>query len=1278
MLCVVALLLSTPWGSHLTIILLNKSTAFSMEYQEGILLENIKLSYLSLNEEQLSIDAKGIVLKLNPKCLWQQKLCLDELAMQSFTVKSAQTSEQDENKLDNAGVDVSVEKFVFPFAIKADKLFVKKLLVKVDGITITGNNITSKALLDNSSLALFTPNINVLSLTLSDSAPENSSTNIINAKGSIDNNTLWPMASLPTISLPIDLLIDNAQVRQFILQPVNDLPQQQLNNSHFTLTWQTTELSIKHFETEHAVYGNASLQGTANFIAPYTLNVTTLSTLKNIELFSLFDGTKQDVQLNGDLSALTFTSQLTGDIELTAKGTIDLTKKALPFSSNIILSKHPELERFLPTNTPVKASITANGDVNKQEFVINSVLSAYGYQDAELSLQASHQGNNLTLDNFTFNDKQTKSELRLQGEVNYSDELSWRLTLASFGFTLPAMQSQYANINGRLSGNIDITGENNSHKWSLQLKKSAIEGIINNIPVSAVGDIELDNIQLSNLQLDSFQLDNLKLNNVQLDNLKLNNIEGISQWQLKPSHLTLTAGDARLEINGFTDQNWHVSGELSVPALAQLITDSRGELSSTFTITGAITQPNLTFNNHLSHLYWQNIASPDVRLQGNYQPLQSHKLDLSLTSDEITWQNLVLSSFSAQLKGDVEQQNIKVNWLGDLAVNLSLTGTWLAKAKQWQSTLTKSDISFKGKPWQVDKNVEINYHQATNSLWIEQHCWQGKSIHLCSDTDITIANSGEIALLADIELKDVGDLFIPDDFKVTAKLHNKISLKWLPSQPINWSVATALSAGNIKLLKAKNLKEQPLTIAWQKGDAAFHLNNKVLTSHFLITPQILPAQQTQAKSALVDINTKIDFANDNRLSGKILIDDLNLFLLKANLSEVSQLNGLLNSNVNLSGSLSSPNFNGNMAITNTAVSFVRSQNALDNVAINLELLGKNAKLVGQGLINNDLVKITGELDWHQQFSALFNLNAEHLNLSHPPHISAVLAPNITLELTKQLLTLTGDINIKQGSLTINKLPAGSVSLSNDVIIVNDNGEEIDKTTRFAIATDLKVNIDDNVNISGYGFNGILGGKLLVKQQPHQDVQLFGNLLIVDGLYKAYGQRLAVSNGRASFNGPVENPSIDLRAIRYLPKENITAGIEIFGPANTLSVNLFSTPTKPKSEILSYIVRGRGLDTKTSSNGSLGFTLGATLANSSGILEQIEKLPFINNLEIEGDEQQASIAGYIGDNIYLKYGFGVAEPINELTVRFYLLNRLWLEAVSGLEQSADLYFSFDID
>jgi translocation and assembly module TamB len=116
----------------------------------------------------------------------------------------------------------------------------------------------------------------------------------------------------------------------------------------------------------------------------------------------------------------------------------------------------------------------------------------------------------------------------------------------------------------------------------------------------------------------------------------------------------------------------------------------------------------------------------------------------------------------------------------------------------------------------------------------------------------------------------------------------------------------------------------------------------------------------------------------------------------------------------------------------------------------------------------------------------------------------------------------------------------------------------------------------------------------------------------------------------------------------------------------------------QSEALSYLVRGRGLDAKTNnSNAAIGVALGTAITNFSGVLTQIEKLPLLNKLEIDGDDEQASIAGYLGDQVYVKYGVGVTEPIKELTVRFYIYSRLWVEAVSGLENSANIYYSFDV-
>ena len=42
--------------------------------------------------------------------------------------------------------------------------------------------------------------------------------------------------------------------------------------------------------------------------------------------------------------------------------------------------------------------------------------------------------------------------------------------------------------------------------------------------------------------------------------------------------------------------------------------------------------------------------------------------------------------------------------------------------------------------------------------------------------------------------------------------------------------------------------------------------------------------------------------------------------------------------------------------------------------------------------------------------------------------------------------------------------------------------------------------------------------------------------VPDGSYRAYGQKLTLQKGLLSFNGPVENPLVELRAVRVNNKE----------------------------------------------------------------------------------------------------------------------------------------------
>ena len=92
--------------------------------------------------------------------------------------------------------------------------------------------------------------------------------------------------------------------------------------------------------------------------------------------------------------------------------------------------------------------------------------------------------------------------------------------------------------------------------------------------------------------------------------------------------------------------------------------------------------------------------------------------------------------------------------------------------------------------------------------------------------------------------------------------------------------------------------------------------------------------------------------------------------------------------------------------------------------------------------------------------------------------------------------------------------------------------------------------------------------------------------------------------------------------------------------------------------------------------------GATALNQSGVLAPLNSIPGLSGVSLgaEGsdDETAATISAYVGSRLYLSYGVGIYEPINALTARLYLRSRLWLEVVSRLENSFDLYYRFDID
>ena len=211
----------------------------------------------------------------------------------------------------------------------------------------------------------------------------------------------------------------------------------------------------------------------------------------------------------------------------------------------------------------------------------------------------------------------------------------------------------------------------------------------------------------------------------------------------------------------------------------------------------------------------------------------------------------------------------------------------------------------------------------------------------------------------------------------------------------------------------------------------------------------------------------------------------------------------------------------------------------------------------------------------------------------------------------------------------------------------------------------------------------LGGELRLQQRPGQPLQLFGSLRIVDGYVSAYKQKLQIQHGTFSFSGRPDNPSINLRAVRNISGSNVVVGMRIQGTYEALSMEVFSDPAMSEGETMSYLVRGRGLDSSAGEDGTaLALSVAGGVINRSTLVSELNRIPGINNVSFgadgSNDDTAATVSGFIGDRIYLSYGIGIYEPINVLVARLYLRTRLWLEVVSRLENSVDLYYAFDID
>ena len=109
----------------------------------------------------------------------------------------------------------------------------------------------------------------------------------------------------------------------------------------------------------------------------------------------------------------------------------------------------------------------------------------------------------------------------------------------------------------------------------------------------------------------------------------------------------------------------------------------------------------------------------------------------------------------------------------------------------------------------------------------------------------------------------------------------------------------------------------------------------------------------------------------------------------------------------------------------------------------------------------------------------------------------------------------------------------------------------------------------------------------------------GTVSLEDGTFAAFGQKLTIRDGTLTFTGPVDDPLVDVTAVRVIDTLDgtVTAGISVRGRAQNLTTTVFAEPAMAEADALSYLVIGRPLNEATEAQG--GDLSGAALSLGAG-------------------------------------------------------------------------------
>ncbi|MCR3755674.1 MAG: translocation and assembly module subunit TamB [Sodalis sp. Psp] len=1232
----------------------------------GLEIASVSGDWRDLTIKQLRYQIPGITvvsgelhLVLDFSCLRHLRLCVHDLTLEDVNIR-VQTAELKPlaPKVDEQDKDGSIISTPYPLIMRC--LALNNVQVKVDDTAASLNKFNTNFTFQDNNLIVAQTRISGLLVALSKmtaavAEQENSNEAIklhtrLPKQKWTDVGVTWEairaypslvetlskllaqplLPPLPSLTLPLNLALLELEGEDLCLSGDINLVitylcmQVSIHNQHVE-----TQLNINSPQGLFHAFGSAKLSGQR----PVSMTVNTtlnIDPLKGEKIKFTIDGNLRD-ELHADLN-------LSGPLNAQLDMKIHVAQAGLLLS----LALDSQVLQWPLTGAPqyqIKdVSLRLDGEARDYRLTLKAKLNGKNIPQTDIQLDAKGNTKGFTLSRLRLAALQGSTDL--SAVVDWQSAINWRSQLSFSGINTAY---QWPDWPARLDGKITVHGSLHDGNWQLRVPELNLKG----------------NIQQNTLIARGSSISG----------------DGNGQWQVP--QLLLVLGRNQLTLKGEVKQQFVLDATLNAPALNGISPELSGQVQGDIKLRGDFHAPQLLVDFNAHGLRWGGLTIHRVELKGDIRSSDIIRGDVQLRLDKLHQGALSISQLTIATTGDEKQHQLKLAMRGDpVGGQLQINGRFDRQQQRWQGTLSRTSFDTPVGEWRLMPVMTLDYQAETQKFFIDPHCWQNPNAQICVPKNIEAGASGQASLrLNRFDIEMLKSL-LPEDIQAVGIFTGRADIRWTAGSGLPQGKISLVGNKGVKVSQTVQSKTPPLFFETLTFNLV--LNKGVVSFDWLI--KIADNGRFNGQVQVVDLQ------NRRNLSGNVNINGLSLALLNPLMSRGKSVDGVVNAVLNLGGNVQQPQLHGQLKLEHLMIKGNFMPFVMTDSRLALSFSGTNSTL--QGLIStpHGQVTLTGSADWScmEAWRAHINAKGNQVRITVPPMVQLIISPDIVFKATPELFALNGKIDIPWASIEIKELPQSVVSVSSDEVLLDNNLQPMSdstKGTEISINSDLLLHFGNDVHINAFGLKAKLKGDLKVEQDK-QKLELNGQITIPSGHFYAYGQNLIINQGQMLFSGPIDQPYLNIEAIRNpdFTEDNVTAGIRLTGLADQPKIEVFSNPLKSQQEALSYLLRGQGLDASGPDNKMTSMLIGIGIAQSGQVVSKIGQAFGVSDLSLDtqgiGDNSQVVVSGYIAPDLQIKYGVGIFDSLATITLRYRLMSKFYLEAVSGLGQALDLLYRFE--